>query len=516
MKKPVCYICIIISVIFAGCAKETPDTYQAYYRYPTINTEEALKLDIKLPTDRALTQKGLQSGFFFITPYSNTVRKYHYYNRIYESYVGANKGRIIPIKYNERVEYFIDFFLERKREPFAAWLDRSQHYIPDMLEILREYNVPDDLVYLPLIESGFNPKAMSPAYAVGQWQFIKPTGKRYGLEINNWVDERMDWEKSTRAAASYLSDLYGMFNSWELALAAYNCGEARVARAVKKHNSYDYWEISESLPRETRNYVPVYMASLIIAKNPEKYGFRVERQKNKPDVVKVSVPASKSLKKIAEVTGVDHETLVELNPSLISESTPPDSEYDLIIPKTHKDVFVAKSSEISKIEDIKQHRTRGSYIYTVRHGDSLWDIARNHRVSLSNLKMANNLRGNVIRKGQRLTIPGDNSYRQAEKRRPPTFRYTVKPGETLSQIAERHRVSLRTLKSYNGISGSFIKAGQTLTVPGSSKVISHKIKKGDTLWDIASKYRVRVADIKKWNKLESTKLVIGQDLRIYR
>lgn len=515
MNKPVYYICMFLAVIFTGCAKETPDYQSTYYRYP-VNINKLQNLDVEPPTDSELSSKGLNSGFFLITPYANSVRKYHYYNRLYEKYVDANRGQIIPVKYNERVQYFMDFFLERKRDLFASWLERSQNYIPDMLEILREHNVPDDLVYLPLIESGFNPKAMSPAYAVGQWQFIKPTGKRYGLEINNWVDERMHWEKSTRAAASYLSDLYQMFNSWELALAAYNCGEARVARAVKKHNSNDYWVVSESLPRETRNYVPIYMAALIIAKNPEKYGFNINQNNIRPETTTVNVPPQKSLKKIAEVTGIDHETLSELNPSLISEATPPGSHFELTIPAEHKKIFTAKRADIENIEDIKQHRTRGSYIYTVRHGDSLWEIARRHRVSLSDLRLVNNLRGNTIRKGQRITIPGDNSVRIARKQSPPTFTYTVKPGETLGGIAQKHGVKLRTLKSYNGISGSFIKAGQRLTIPGSSRVISHKIKKGDTLWDIASKYRVKVADIKKWNKLDSTILVVGQDLTIYR
>jgi len=512
--KPVNYILFMAIVILAGCAKQTPENYNTYIRYQP-KGEDYLTLNVDPPKDGDLYSKGLKSGFFMITPYADSIRKYEYYNRIYSSFIGQNKRNFIEIKYNDRVQYFIDFFVQDKRELFQTWLERSQLYIPEMVKILREHNIPDDLVYLPLIESGFNPKAMSPAYAVGQWQFIKSTGKRYGLEINGWIDERMDWEKSTKAAANYMEDLYGMFHNWELVLAAYNCGEDRVSKLLDKHNSNNYWDISHALPRETRNYVPVYMAALIIAKNPEKYGFHIKTQKQKPEVAKVSVPPQKSIKKISEIIGVDEDKIEELNPSLISDSTPPGTDFDLIVPKDHMQIALAKYDEMAALKDATLHRNRAKYIYTVRYGDSLWEIARKHRVSVTSIKIANNLSGNVIRKGQRLTIPGDN-YIGKTPRKTRTYAYKVKPGQTLGEIAINHGVSVSTIKRYNGIKGTFIKAGQTLRIPTSDKVISYKIKKGDTLWDIASKYRVKVADIKKWNKLSDSNLTIGQDLRIFR
>ncbi len=419
---------------------------------------------------------------------------------------------LLPLTYNDRVQYFIDFFTKEKRELFAKWLARSQIHVPKIVKILREYDVPEDLAYLPLIESGYNPTAVSPAYAVGPWQFIRSTGKRYGLKINEWVDERMDWEKSTVAAARYLKDLHDMFSDWELALASYNCGEDRVARIIKKRGSRNFWEISNSLPRETQNYVPVYFAALTIAKNPEKYGFNIT-EPNYPETVKIGVPPKKSLKDIAKLTGVEYKLLQELNPSLIGRVTPPvDREYYLTIPKEFESVFIEKKVQIATLKDSKPRR-RGSYIYIVRNGDSLWEIARRHRVTISQLKSVNNLRGNLIRKGQKLVIPA-RGYRPTTKKR--IVRYKVRKGDTLSEIARYHGVSVRTIKRYNNIRGNLIRVGQTLRIPASTRVITHKIRKGDTLWDIASRYRVKVADIKRWNKLNSNILQIGQNIRIYR
>lgn len=511
------FFAMLLSVVLlAACAKDTHSPYQTDHTQLQIPDkllkERTSRAKITPPSDEKLASNGMRSGFFLITPYANSLRQKHHYHTIYDSYLETQKRDVFPITYNERVQYFIDFFLENRRELFTTWLERAQVYIPDMLEILREEGIPDDIVYLPLIESGFNPHAVSPAYAVGQWQFIQATGKRYGLEINNWIDERKDWEKSTRAAAQYLSDLYEMFGNWELALAAYNCGEARVAREIAKHDSYDYWVISQSLPRETRNYVPVYLAALIIAKNPEKYGFSATYDIETIETVRVPVPPKKSLRDIAKVTGIDHKMLEELNPSLLNKATPPGSDYFLYVPKQHKQTVVAKRTQIASIDDISLQRS-GSYVYTVRRGDSLWNIARNHRVSVANIRSTNNLRNDTIRPGQKLVIPGGVS---PGIQRAGSYEYVVRPGDTLGHIAVNHGVSVDALRRYNGISGTFIKAGQKIKIPSTGNVISYRIKQGDTLWDIANRYSVTVADIKRWNSLESSVLRAGQDIKIYR
>ena len=193
--------------------------------------------------------------------------------------------------------------------------------------------MPTDLVYLSMIESGFQVKAKSHKAAVGPWQFIKPTAKRYGLRVDAWADERMDPKKSTIAAANYLSDLYAMFQNWELAAAGYNCGEDRVQSAIDKYGINDFWQISEfTLPKETKNYVPKLMAALIVAKNPEKYGFIGIQYQPSQDYEVAFVPGQKSLKDIAQVIGVSQNTLVELNPALKLKTTPPGSSYDINVP----------------------------------------------------------------------------------------------------------------------------------------------------------------------------------------
>jgi hypothetical protein len=180
----------------------------------------------------------------------------------------------VPVQVNKQVKAYLNYFSTERKEVIRRQLTRSTLYLPMIKKIFREYGLPDDLAYLAMIESGFNPNARSPAGACGLWQFIKGTGRRYGLVINNQVDERFDPEKSTRAAARYLLDLYKQFGSWYLAAASYNCGEGRVQKELSKGN-HNFWELSANkcLPTETKNYVPQMIAAIIIAKNPEKYGF---------------------------------------------------------------------------------------------------------------------------------------------------------------------------------------------------------------------------------------------------
>jgi hypothetical protein len=181
----------------------------------------------------------------------------------------------VPVQVNKEVRAYLVYFSKDRKEVIRRQLARSQHYLPMIKIIFQEYGLPEDLAYLAMVESGFNPKAYSPAGACGLWQFIKPTGLRYGLVIDNYVDERLDPEKSTRAAAKYLLDLYKRFGSWYLAAASYNCGEGRVQQELRKSNNQNFWDLSANkrLPNETRNYVPQMIAAIIIAKNPEKFGF---------------------------------------------------------------------------------------------------------------------------------------------------------------------------------------------------------------------------------------------------
>lgn len=248
----------------------------------------------------------------------------------------------MPVDVNRQVKAYLVYFSTERKEIIRRYLARSTRYLPMIHEIFHEHGLPEDLAYLAMVESGFNPHAYSHAHACGMWQFIRGTAVRYGLTINNYVDERRDPEKSTVAAAKYLTDLYKRFGSWYLAAASYNCGEGRVQKEIDAGTHKNFWELSanERLPTETKNYVPQMIAAMIIAKNPEKFGFR-----NVPylpplkyDTVKVNEPTS--LKAAAVASGVSVEEIQMLNPELRKGVTPPDMPvYALRIPKNASDKF---------------------------------------------------------------------------------------------------------------------------------------------------------------------------------
>jgi hypothetical protein len=259
----------------------------------------------------------------------------------------------VPIQMNKQVRAYLVYFSTERKAVITRYLARSTRYMPMIKEVFQEAGLPEDLAYLAMIESGFNPKAYSPAAAAGMWQFIKGTGLRYGLNIDNYVDERRDPDKSTRAAAKYLLDLYKQFGSWYLAAASYNCGEGRVQRELNQSNHKNFWELSANmcLPTETKNYVPQMIAATIIAKNPEKFGF-----KNVPylppvkyEQVKVNEPTA--LKAVAQAVNVPSEEVQGLNPELMRGVTPPDTpSYTLNLPANSKDLFT-KNITIARIEN---------------------------------------------------------------------------------------------------------------------------------------------------------------------
>jgi membrane-bound lytic murein transglycosylase D len=490
-----------------------------------------------LLSTNSLFAKEDESGFFLFQPDSQTWKAYYYFfhirKRIFEDFphiVPENENEI-PVVFNSRVQYFLEYFQTRGRGFFSNWLSRSGKYIPMMKQILVAKEMPVDLVYLAMIESGFNVRAKSHMGAVGPWQFIESTGKRYGLRIDSWVDERMDPEKSTIAAANYLRDLYDMFQSWELAAAGYNCGEERVQAAIDRFQVYDFWEISEhTLPKETKDYVPKLMAALIIAKKPEQYGFKgIEYQEPKP-VEKVLVLPQRSLRDIAGVIGINYISLRDFNPSLIREATPPGDSYKINVPMGYGKAVAARYNDISALKMVAVATPSNSITYyRVRRGDSLGKIARRYGVSVSSMKSANKIRGSMIRVGQMLAIPGGSrvaySSTKGTVQKNGSISHRVKRGDSLGRIAANYGSSVSAIKSANGIKGSQIIAGQVLTIPGgktfstnnskSGDIIKYRVRKGDTLWDIASKYDVSVSSIKRWNNLRSSQLASGKQLTIY-
>ncbi len=307
---------------------------------------------------------------------------------------------VFPSLPNDQVGKFIDVFQTRGGGFFTNALGRSNAYTHMMKKIFREKNLPEELVYLALIESGYNPKAFSRSKASGIWQFIARTAKRYGLKVNKWVDERRDPEKSTYAAAEYLKSLYRMFNSWDLATASYNAGEGKVLKAMRKANSQDFWEISQSryLKKETKEYVPMFLAAMTIANDPQGYGF--QNVAYHPPLVyeKVLVPPATRLERIARAAETDLSEIQTLNPSLRRDQTPPDARhFEIKLPPGKKEVF-EKNFKVSKQVKAKTHR--------VLRGETLSRIAKKYRIPLQALCAQNELSPHSsLKPGKVLLLP---------------------------------------------------------------------------------------------------------------
>ena len=317
----------------------------------------------------------------------------------------------IPLIRTARVERHIRYFQTSKRDHFDQWLTRLNHYKPLVEKIFAQFQLPDDLVFLSLVESGFNPKAYSRARAAGPWQFMKATGKFYGLRVDEYVDERRDPIKSTIAAARYLRDLYDLFGTWPLAMAAYNAGERKIQRALRKAKAETFWEIAQTkfIRRETREYVPRFMAAAIIAKNPNQYGF----EGTPPDFhqfEEIVVSRPFPLRAIAAATDISYAELHRLNPELRRDVTPPDDPaYHLKVPVGSRSTIEQALAGIKPwtpplvTAHGKDRGTRPS-LYRVRMGDNLSKIAKRFRVTVEELKTRNNLAGRSIKVGDRLVV----------------------------------------------------------------------------------------------------------------
>lgn len=468
-------------------------------------------------------------------------------------------GLSVPLVINGLVQLNIDYFLTKGRHHMERWLRRSGKYFPLMRKIFQEEGVPEELIYLSMIESGLNPFARSWAKAVGIWQFIKGTGKLYGLDGNWWYDDRRDVEKATRAAAQHLRDLYNEFNDWHLVIAAYNSGAGRVKSAIRRSGTNVFWFLRNYLPKETRNYVPQYIAAAVIAMNPEKYGFEIVPDPPlEYDVVRINECVD--LKIIAECAETDVETIRELNPSLIQSCTPPGSYgFDLKIPSGKLEVFQTKYAQVP--EDKK----RDWAIHTVRKGETLSTIAKKYGLPKSLIAELNNISPKAkLRVGRTIIIPGilksgvslthleneDLTKNQKSKRISVKDRvkitYKIRPGDTLSDIAERFGVRVSDIRNWNDISyREKIRANSTIDLyvrPGIASEYNmiekneqnlektkkskqellnrslwktHKVQPNETLEKIAKKYGVSTQDIKYWNGLKSNTIYAGQELEIY-
>ena len=315
----------------------------------------------------------------------------------------TNISAAFPKLLNDRVKTYIDLFQNKADHFFTKSLARSQAYEGIIKPILREKNLPEELLYLALIESGYNPNAQSRAKATGIWQFMKGTAKRFGLRVDQWIDERRDPEKSTLAAADYLKSLYEMFNCWFLAAAGYNAGEAKILQAMKRANSQDFWAISKHryLKRETKEYVPRLMAAIIIAENPSKYGFSNIDYHPPLEYEKVVVPSGVRLDRIARAAETTVEEIRALNPALRRDKTPPqDPSFEIKLPPGKKEAFERNFSKVFKLDP----RTARKHL--VRQGDTLGQIAKKYQVDLRELCQVNEITAKtLIKPGMTLFLP---------------------------------------------------------------------------------------------------------------
>lgn len=429
-----------------------------------------------------------------------------------------------PVVENERVRYFVDLYSGPGRHTFARWLERSGRYIPMMRQIFAEYGLPEDLTYLAMVESGFNSRAYSWAHAVGPWQFIESTGRMYGLQNDWWFDERRDPEKATHAAARFLRDLHKQFDGdWYLAVAAYNAGPGRIQGAVRTLGSRDFWQISrgQHLQLETRQYVPKLLATLIIVKDLDKYGF-AGLEYYAPlayDVVKV--PSPTDLELIAELSGVSYEEIKALNPELKRWSTPPGRKnHELRIPLGGKERFVEAYAKVPADKRVRYHRHR------VKSGDTLLKLAGQYNIRVEDIISLNSIRDpRALRIGQDLILPLRQGYTTRpiqeladDHDRTRRRSYTVRQGDSLWSIARRFEVSEKDLRVWNKLGWSnMLRPGQVLIVSSSAASsstsrtakrsnqpltrLTYTVKPGDTLWDIGRRYQVGTRDIMNWNNL---------------
>ncbi|MDD5224034.1 MAG: transglycosylase SLT domain-containing protein [bacterium] len=309
----------------------------------------------------------------------------------------------LQIVIDPKVNHFIEFFQNKQREHFTLWLERSRRYLPIMEQIFRSEGLPPELAHLALIESGFNLQARSRARAVGPWQFIRYTGKRYGLRINDWVDERRDPIKSTYAATRYLKDLYSLFGCWYLAAAGYNAGEGKISRAIRKSRVSDFWELVHYpyIKKETKNYVPKFMAALLISHEPEDYGFMEMQYLPTLDFDVVTVNSSLDLRKVADFLNLPLDDLMALNPELLYPFTPPNyPDYQLKLP-------VGTGPGVKEYISSLPPEARLTFIqHKVRPRDTLSGIAKKYHVKANAIMTLNNFsHARRLKPGETLLIP---------------------------------------------------------------------------------------------------------------
>jgi len=417
----------------------------------------------------------------------------------------------VPIPQNDRVLAYVELFQGRLREYIHESLTRGSKYLPMIQGVFKEAGLPLDLAYIPVIESGFKTNALSKASAKGPWQFMRATASEQGLRTDWYVDERSDPEKATVAAAKYLKVLYNLFDGdWHLVLAAYNGGLGRLQRAMKRSGQDDFWTLSNSsryLPRETREYVPLILAAIIVAKNPAQYGFDITAE-DPITYETVRVPRAIDLRRVAEWTGRSIDDIQTLNPELRRWTTPLKTEYELKVPTGTAEVFEKHLAAASP------HELVALTWYTVRKGESLQTIARKLKVSRVDLAEANHLSTRSrVRAGQALVVPRAPTTLLATNSRPaaPTEVASRALAGPAQMAAANPSDAPRSQAPVRAASSSKADAPVRMA---SARTVLYRVKRGDTLFGIALLFDTTVDRIKSLNRLRSNRITPGTRLKI--
>jgi membrane-bound lytic murein transglycosylase D len=406
----------------------------------------------------------------------------------------------IDIPLNPRVLSYVQLFSGRLKGYLEEGLARGARFLPMIQEVFRAEGLPLDLAYVPLIESAFKPNALSRAKAKGIWQFMRGTALENGLKHDWYIDERSDPEKATRAAAKYLKTLYGMFGDWHLALASYNGGPGRVQRAIKRSGRDDFWKLTSTkkyLPRETRDYVPLILAAVIIARNPSHYEMNVVPIETTAYEI-VTLASAVDLRRVAEWAGTPVQTIQDLNPELRRWTTPlRATDYELKVPEGTAAIVNARMLEAAA-QDLAPLN-----LHTVKKGETLLSISKKLKVSRTDLAEANYLSTKAtLKAGQQLIIP-----------RAPTLLLAARP-ETATSPAV---VDAAPAVDITAVSQPVVQpAVAEAKVDSAPEKIVHRVKRGDTLFSIARRYDTTVEELKEWNRLRSSAIQIGQRLTVFR